>query len=135
MKKVSLMIAAVMLASAATGCSKKVELTVVNHTDVARTVQLTTPDQTLTLGTVGPSNGQLTGTMSVKVSDLPAQVRVAVGSAATNATVTEDSPRKWWFHVTSSGEMAGPYGKDDVHVETVKDAELNVKGGQRMIVR
>ncbi len=124
------------LAMLAGGCSKKVELTIVNHSDVARTIQVTVPNETMTLGQVGANGGKLTSKVAVKNSDLPAQLRISAGAgAATSFMVTEDSPDKWWFHITHSGAIAGPYGKKDVHVETVEDANVEVKSEPRMIVR
>ncbi|HUS92443.1 MAG TPA: hypothetical protein VM695_11370 [Phycisphaerae bacterium] len=114
------------------GCTQKVDITILNHTDVSRTVQLSVPDETVTLGAVGP-NGRLSSTLAVKKSDLPASCRLSAGAGAQQSfTVTEDSPSKWWFHVTASGQLAGPYGKDDVHVETEDRGTIDVPVGRRM---
>lgn len=118
-----------------TGCTKKVQITVMNHSNVSHTLQLTVPDETMTLGSVGPG-GRLSSTLAVKTDDLPAQCRLsAEGGAAQSFVVTEDSPSKWWFHITGEGQLAGPYGKNDVHVETVEDANIVVPGGMRMVPR
>jgi len=118
------------------GCTKKVQLTIVNHSDVTRTIQVTTPEETMTLGQVGPSGGKLTSTVKVKTSDFPAQLHMSAGAgASTSFTVTEDSPSKWWFHISRTGALAGPYGEKDIHVETAEDAEIQVKSEPRMIVK
>lgn len=117
------------------GCDKKVQITVHNHTELTRTVQLSTPDETMTVGAIGPQ-GRLSTTLKVKSDDLPAQCHLSAGGGARQSfMVTEDSPSKWWFHITADGTMAGPYGKDDVHTETGQDADITVPAGQRMIVR
>ena len=117
------------------GCSKKVEITIYNHTDVSRTVQATVPDETMTLGAVGP-NGRLSATISVKKSDLPASCHLSAGAGAQQSfTVTEDSPSKWWFHVTRAGRLAGPYGRSDVHVETEDRGTVEMPVKRRTILK
>jgi len=117
---------AVLSAGLAAGCTKKVEITVFNHTDVSRTLQLTVPDETTTLGAIGP-NGRLSTTLVVKTADLPASCNLSAGAGASQSfTVTEDSPSKWWFHVTRQGRLVGPYGKKDVHVETEDGGTIEV---------
>ncbi len=118
------------------GCTKKVELTIMNHGDMARQVQVTTPAETLTLGSVGPNGGKLTGLVAIKASDLPAQVRLSAGAgASTSFMITEDTADRLWFHISRAGSLAGPYGKKDVHVETEKDADVTVKTEEKMVVR
>jgi hypothetical protein len=118
------------------GCVKKVELTIMNHGDTARTIQVTTPEGTVQWGQVGPNGGKLTDKLTVKNSDLPAQVRISAGGgAATSFQVTEDTADHLWFHISRSGELAGPYGKKDEHVETVQDTSVTVKSQGSMVVR
>jgi hypothetical protein len=122
------------LAVLATGCDKKIQLTVANHSDISRTVQMSTPDETMNVGTVSP-NGRMKTTLSVKTSDLPADCYLtAEGGAKQTFTVTEDSPSKWWFHISADGVLAGPYGKDDVHAETTESNTL-VPLGTRTVVK
>jgi hypothetical protein len=125
-----------MLAMLVGGCTKKVELTIVNHSEISRTIQVTGPEETMTLGQVGPNGGSLTATIAVKASDLPAQLHMSAGAgASTSFAVTEDSPDRWWFHITNTGTLAGPYGRKDVHVETTEEATVEVKSEPRMIVK
>ena len=105
-----------------------------NHSDVARQVQLTTPEGTSTIGAVG-AEGSLRTKLVVKNSDLPAQCQLSVGAgAAQSFSVTEDSPAKWWFHVTKDGRLTGPYGKDDTHTETDKTIDVTVPAGRTTIL-
>ena len=113
------------------GCTKKVQITVLNHTEASRTIQLTVPDDMMTLGAVGPG-GRLSSTLAVKKSDLPASCRLSAGAGAEQSfAVTEDSPDEWWFHITAAGRLAGPYGKRDVHVETEDGGTIDVPVGRR----
>jgi len=118
------------------GCTRKVELTIANHSDAARTIQVTTPDETMTLGQVSPGGGKLTHKISVKNSDLPAQCQISAGSgASTSFMVTEDSPAKLWFHISGTGALAGPYGQKDVHVETEERGTVEGRTQPEMIVK
>jgi hypothetical protein len=118
------------------GCTKKVQLSVANHSDSVRTVQVTLPEETMTLGQVGANGGRLTSTVTVKTSDLPAQLQLSAGAGATNSfMVTEDTPDKLWFHITRDGKLAGPYDKKDVHVETEETGKVGVSVDQQMIVK
>ena len=135
MKKMSLLLVAALVATLATGCQKKVQLTIYNHTDSPKTVQLTVPDGTQTLGTVGPDGGYMTSKLVVKVSDLPAQARLSADGAATSFTVMDDSPGTWWFHI-EPGKIAGPMQRQDMYTPpAVLDADIKVKSEPRMIVR
>lgn len=137
MKRTLVTIAALaMLGMLAGGCTKKVTLNIMNHGDAAREIQVTTPDETMTLGQVGPNGGRMTHPIRIKSSDFPAQVRVSAGGGA-NASfmVTDDTADKLYFHISASGALAGPQTKDDVYVETVKDAEVTVKGEGEMVVK
>jgi hypothetical protein len=126
----------VAIAMLAGGCNKKVQLSIANHSSTARTIQVTVPDETMTLGQVGADGGRLTSTVTVKNSDLPAQLQLSAGAGATNSfMVTEDTPDKLWFHVTRDGKLAGPYDKKDVHVETEETGKVNVSVDQQMIVK
>jgi hypothetical protein len=118
------------------GCTKKLQLSIVNHTDTARTIQVSLPEETMAMGQVGPDGGRLTIKVAVKTSDLPAQLQLSAGAgASTSFMVTEDSPDKLWFHVTRQGKLAGPYEKKDVHVETEETENVDIKAGERMIVK
>jgi len=136
MKISHLMAVAVLCAGVfAGGCTKKVRVTIVNHTDVSRPVQLTVPDGTMPLGRVGP-NSSLTSTLTVKKDDLPAPCNLSAGGGASQSfAVTEDSPAAWWFHITGAGTMAGPYREDDEHVETEDRGTITVPAGRRMLVK
>jgi len=117
------------------GCTKKVQITVMNHTDVSRPVQLTVPDGTMALGSVGP-NSAMTSTLKVKTDDLPAPCNLSAGGSASQSfTVTEDSPSAWWFHITAEGRMAGPYGKNDVHTETEDRGTIEATTRERMLLK
>jgi len=136
MKISHLMTVAVLCAGACVGgCTKKVRITVRNHTDVSRSVQLTVPDGTMSLGSVGP-NSSLTSTLKVKKDDLPAPCNLsASGGASQSFTVTEDSPSAWWFNITGAGKMTGPYRENDVHTETEDRGTIVVPAGRRMLVK
>jgi len=131
MLAVSLMACAVL----AGGCTKKVQVTVANHSDISRTIQLSSPDETMTVGAVS-AGGNLTTTLTVKNSDLPAQCYLsAEGGAQQSFMVTEDSPSKWWFHVTKDGKLTGPYGKEDTHAESEKTTDISVPIGRTTILK
>lgn len=135
--KISHLIAIVVLCAGVLvgGCTKKVQVTVMNHTDISRPVQLTVPDGTMALGSVGP-NSSLTSTLKVKTDDLPAPCNLSAGGSASQSfTVTEDSPSAWWFHITSEGRMAGPYGKNDVHTETEDRGTIEATTRERMLLK
>jgi len=121
--KKTLLMAVIASAALATGCDKKIELTIMNHSESARTIQLTTPDETSTIGSVS-AGGRMATVLKLKDSDLPAQCRMSAGAAAQSFSVTKDSPDKWWFHVTKDGQVTGPYGKDDVHSESEKTIDV-----------
>ncbi len=117
------------------GCAKKVQISVANHSEMTRTIQLSTPDETATVGAVS-AGGRLTTTLTVKNSDMPAQCRLSAGAGAQQSfTVTEDSPSKWWFHITKDGSLAGPYGKDDVHSESEQTIDVTVPAGRTTILK
>lgn len=117
------------------GCAKKVRLTIANHSSVSRTIQLTAVDETMTLGAVG-ADSRLTSTLKVKTADLPAQCNISAGAGASQSfTVTEDSPSKWWFHITRDGRLVGPYGKNDEHVETEDRGTIEVPIERRMLLK
>lgn len=137
MKRITVVILALAVLPMLTlGCTKKVQLTIVNHAETARDIQVTTPEETLTLGSVGPNGGSLTGMIAIKSSDLPAQVRISAGAGA-NASfmVTEDTADRVWFHISRTGALSGPYNKRDVHVETEQDATITVKSEGTMVVK
>ncbi|MCE5326689.1 MAG: hypothetical protein LLG01_09760 [Planctomycetaceae bacterium] len=120
-----LLVALVACAAVAAGCEKKVLVTVMNHSDLARTVRLSTPDETMTMGTVG-AEGRQSMTLAVKTSDMPAQCRIAAGTGSDlSFPVTDDTPSKLWFHITKDGKLAGPYGKNDVHTESEKNVDVS----------
>ena len=117
------------------GCTKKVQITVMNHTDVSRPIQLTAPDGTIAIGSVGPKSS-LTSTLVVKKDYLPAPCNISAGGGASQSfTVLEDSPSAWWFHITAEGRMAGPYGRDDVHTETDDRGTIVVPAGRRILIK
>jgi hypothetical protein len=127
------LIAAVASLALMAGCEKKVQMTFVNHTDSPRTIQVSTPDETMTLGQVSPG-GQLSHKVAIKTDDLPAQVNISADGASTNCMVTHHTPKAWWFHIEPSG-VAGPYGKDDVHSRDVEGGTIEMRTEPRMIVR
>jgi hypothetical protein len=117
------------------GCTKTVKLTVMNHTDISRQVQLTVPDGTTTLGSVGP-NSALSSSMKIKTDDLPASCNLSAGTGASQSfTVTDDSPSAWWFHVTKDGKLVGPYGKNDIHTETESGGTIEMRSAPKTLVR
>ena len=135
--KTSHLIAIALLAAAvcAGGCTKTVNITVMNHTDVSRQLQLTTPDGTMTLGAVGP-NSTFSSKLQVKKDDLPASCNLSAGSGASQSfMVTEDSPKAWWFHVTADGKLVGPLGKNDVHTETEDRGTIELRSRPRTILK
>lgn len=118
------------------GCTKKIELTINNLSDTARPVQLSTPSETMTIGTVGPGGGRLSTVLKLETKDLPAQCRLAAGPGAEQTfAVTEDSPSKWWFRVTKDGKLAGPYGKYDEHVETEQTIDVTLPVKRTTVVK
>ena len=128
---IGLLVAAVCL----TGCTKTVHLTIMNHTDVSRQVQLTVPEGTMTLGSVGPE-GTMTSSMKLEKDDLPAACNLSVGAGASQSfTVTDDSPKAWWFHVTKDGRLVGPLGQYDLHTETESGGSIELRSKPKMMVR
>ena len=129
---ISLLICAAMTV----GCTKKVKVTIANHSDISRSINLTVPDGTMVVGSVG-AGSRLMHTLTVKTADLPAQCNYSAGPGGVSQsfTVTEDSPDKWWFHITAQGRMTGPYTKDDVHTETEDLGEIEVEVNTEMLVR
>jgi hypothetical protein len=118
------------------GCVKKVQLTIWNHGDTARTIQVTGPEGTLEWGQVGPHDGRLSEVLAVKTSDLPAQVRISAGGgAATTFQVSEDTEDHLSFHISHTGELSGPYRDKDRYVEMKKESEITVKSEGKMVVR
>jgi hypothetical protein len=118
------------------GCTKKIDLTINNLSEVARTVQLSTPSGTTTVGTVGPGGGRLSTVLRVETKELPAQCHLAAGAGAEQTfAVTEDSPSKWWFRITKDGKLAGPYGKHDEHVEADQTIDVTVPAGRTTILK
>ncbi len=119
------------------GCTKKVDLTVYNHSPSAIGLKVTTPDAgTMSIGTVNGDGGRLSHPVRVKNEDFPAQVTLSAGMGNSQSfTVTEDTRNELWFHVTESGRLAGPYEKDDVHVETEDAGEMEVTIERGTVVR
>ena len=107
------------------GCVKKVKVTIMNHSSQPQTVRLTVPDGTMTVGTVS-AGGSLSHTLKVKTEDLPAQCNYSITGSSLSFTVDEDSPGRWWFHITKDGRITGPYGKKDTHVETEHKSTIKV---------
>ena len=132
--KTNHLIAIALLSAAvcAGGCTKTVKITIMNHTDVSRPVQLTVPDGTMTLGAVGP-NSRMSSSLKVKKDDLPASCNLSAGSGASQSfTVTDESPSAWWFHVTADGKLVGPLGKNDVHTETEDRGTIELRSRPKM---
>jgi len=115
------------------GCVKKVKVTIMNHSPQPQTVQLTVPDGTMTVGTVS-AGGSLSHTLKVKTEDLPAQCNYSITGSSLSFTVDEDSPGRWWFHITKDGRITGPYGKKDTHVETEHKGTIKVTVPGGMVV-
>ena len=135
--KTSHLIAIALLCAAmcAGGCTKTVDITIMNHTDVSRQLQLTVPDGTTTLGAIGP-NSTFRSLLKVKKDDLPAQCNLDAGSGASQAfIVTDDSPSAWWFHITAEGKMVGPLGKNDIHTETENRGKIEVRSEPKMLLK
>jgi len=128
-------IALLCAAVCAGGCTKTVNITVMNHSEVSRQLQLTVPDGTMTLGAVGP-NSTFSSSLKVKKDDLPAPCNLSAGSGASQSfTVTEESPSAWWFHVTADGKLVGPLGKNDVHTETEDRGTIEMRSRPKMLLK
>lgn len=135
MKLNLLMAGLVACATLAGGCTKSVDLTIANHSEAARQVQLTTPDGTSAIGAVA-ADGSMRTKLVVKNSDLPCQCQISAGAGSQQSfSVSDDSPSQWWFHVTKDGKMTGPYGKNDVHAETEKTIDVTSPAGRTTILR
>jgi len=120
--------AALVLACVVTmvGCTKKMTVTISNHSVHPRSISVTAPDGTMPVGAVSP-NGRLTHTLAVKTEDLPAQCTYSAGAGASQSfTVSEDTKSKLWFRITKEGRLMGPYTADDVHVETEDRGTIQV---------
>ena len=117
------------------GCTKTVQITVRNHTDVSRPIQLTAPDGTMAIGSVAPKS-VLTSTLAIKKDYLPAPCNISAGGSASQSfTVTDDSPSAWWFHITPEGRMTGPYGEHD-EVEITEDrGTIKATSDPRMLLK
>jgi len=137
MKRNMTLILAVLLAGGLlAGCSKSVDLTVMNHTGSSNEISVTCPTTgTMPVGTVGPG-GSLSYKVSVPNDDLPARCTLSAGPGISQAfTITPSTPGAYWFHITKAGSLAGPYGKDDVHTETNPTEEVNLRVDNGMVVR
>ena len=134
LRNIALILVVAVLVAGASGCSTKVRLTIANHSDSSRSLQLTGPEETQTIGAVS-AGGKLTHILKIKNEDLPAQCNLAAGPGSRQSfMVTEDSPKKWWFHITAEGRVAGPYGKKDVHTESHLEADVEVQADVETIV-
>ncbi len=137
MKKTGYIVTVSVLVCAAmmVGCTKKVEVTIANHSDHSRTVSLTVPDGTTTVGAVGAASS-LTHTLAVKNEDLPAQCNYSAGAGSSQSfALTEDSPDRWWFHITKDGRITRPYTKEDTHVETEDRGEVELEVHREMKIK
>jgi len=134
LRKTVMLLVALVLVAAVSGCSKKVRLTIANHSDMTRNLQLTDAEETHTIGAVS-ADGSLTYTLKIKNEDLPAQCSLSAGPGSSQSfMVTEDSPDKWWFHITADGKVAGPYGKKDVHTETELRTDMEIQADTETVV-
>jgi len=131
-----LLVVGVLLCTALMVGCKKVNLMVYNHSDSARDIKVTTPDEgTLPVGSVSAGGGRLSYTMKIKNEDMPARCSVSAGVGNTQAfTVNEDTKDKLWFHVTRNGELTGPFTKDDTFVDTEDMGEIELEVREEMIV-
>jgi hypothetical protein len=117
------------------GCTKTVKITIMNHTDVSRQIQLTVPDGTTTLGAVGP-NSTMSSTLKVQTSDLPASCNLAAGAGASQSfTVTDDSPSAWWFDINPDGTLTGPFGKNDERSVTEPRGKIEIRSEPKMLLK
>lgn len=117
------------------GCSKTIDMTFVNHGSNLETVTFMAPAGTETIGTVSPS-GRLRYQAKLEGDDLPAECGLSLGHGPDlRFMVTESTPSAWWFHITGDGQLAGPYGPNDVHSETVMQAETTVRSPARTVVK
>ena len=109
---------------AITGCSKEVTISVRNHSSIAKNIKLTTPSGTQQIGAVSPGS-YITHTTKIKNKLLPASCSCSAGPGATVPfPVTKETDRKIFFHISSKGKMSGPYGENDVYVETEKGSNI-----------
>jgi len=132
--KTNHLIAIALLSAAvcAGGCTKTVKITIMNHTDVSRPVQLTVPDGTMTLGAVGP-NSRMSSSLKVKRDDLPASCNLSAGSGASQSfTVTDESPSAWWFDVNPDGTLTGPFGENDERSVTEDRGTIELRSRPKM---
>ena len=126
LRNIALFLVVAAMVAGVSGCSKKIQLTIANHSDSSRSLQLTGPEETRSIGAVS-AGGSLSYILKIKNEDLPAQCDLAAGAGVHQGfMVTEDSPDKWWFHITAEGQITGPLGKDDVHTES--HLEVDVEG-------
>lgn len=117
------------------GCAKKVKVTIANHSRHAVMMNLTVPEGTSSIGSVS-AGGALTHTLVVLAEDLPAQCTYSGGAGCSvSFDVTEDSPGRWWFHITGDGRLTGPYTKDDTHVETEDRGEIDIEVRRTMKIK
>ena len=92
-------------------------------------------DETMTVGAVS-AGGKISTMLVVKAEDLPAQCSLSAGDGTQQSfMVTNDSPSKWWFHITKDGRLAGPYGKNDVQAETEQTLDATVPVGRTTTVK
>lgn len=109
------------------GCSKKVDVTIYNHTSSSLNVRLTVPDGTMTVGSVG-ADSRLTHTLAIKDELLPAQCNYSAGPGSSQSFVVDkNTAGKLWFHINRRGQVTGPYGEDDVYTETERRGTIDVK--------
>ena len=135
--KTSHLVAIALLCAAvcAGGCTKTVNITVMNHTDVSRQLQLTVPDGTMTLGAIGP-NSTMSSTLKVKKDDLPASCNLSAGSGASQSfTVTDESPSAWWFDINPDGTLTGPFGKNDPRTVTTPQGTIEMRSRPKMLLK
>ena len=125
------LVCAVMLA----GCTKKVRVTVYNHSESPMRVRVTVPDGTVQLGAVSANGGRVSHVVKVKHEDFPAPCSASAGPGNMQRfEIDDDTPKKLWFHITTKGRLVGPYEKRDEHVEETIDTEIKVKSRARTVV-
>ncbi|MFA6134308.1 MAG: hypothetical protein WC869_09880 [Phycisphaerae bacterium] len=118
---------------ATVGCSKRMDVTIMNHTDAPLTVAVTVPDGTVPMGTVG-AGGRLSQVVKIPMADLPATCSMSAGQERQSFTVTEDTQERLWFHISKKGSLSGPYNKGDVYTDQDVTSEIKARVSQDTIV-
>ena len=113
-----LVVGMLILAGAAVGCEKTVEMTFVNVTSQSLRVELTAPGHGMRqVGVVGPTGGSLTYKLKFDEDFLPATCAWRAGSQSAEFTVTDKTDSKSVIYIKRGGYI-GPVRKGtEVQIE------------------